>query len=211
VGLADREDLEQVARLALLQAARRFDPARGCQFSSFATEIIQGHLRHYLRDRVTTVRIPRLWWELSPSVLRLRERLLQALGREPTADELAVRLGVSERHVLGALGTLEFYRLESLDVPGLTTDGEETESLADRLGEADRRLEMVEQQIALEQVIQRLPSRLREVLQQRYFQGCSQRQVAGNLGISQMQISRPERKALAQLREELCSPAHGWL
>jgi RNA polymerase sigma-B factor len=209
-GAAEREDLEQVARLALLQAARRFDPSRGDQFSTFAASVILGHLRHYLRDQEPMIRIPRRCWELYLPVKRLWERLAQALGRAPTVAELAARLGASEEDVATALKANEFFRLVPLDKPwgpreerGQERSDDAGESLAGRLGRVDPRLEAVEQHVAFQQVMERLPARLREILQRRYFQGLSQKEVARDLGLSQMHISRLERRALAQLREEL--------
>jgi RNA polymerase sigma-B factor len=202
-GAAEREDLEQVARLALVRAARRFDPAQGTQFRTFAAQTIVGHLRHYIRDQAPAVRIPRRWWELRPRLERAREQLAQGLGREPTIDEMAARLAVSEEDVAGVLAAIESFRLERLDHPRATPEGGATEPLSETVGCADPQLEAVEQQVALQQVMMRLPTRLRDVLQRRYFQGCSQQEVGRDLGVSQMQISRLERMALAQLRGEL--------
>src|SRR5262249_35385656 len=101
VGAREREDLEQVARLGLLRAARRFDPALGWQFSTFAAATILGDLRRYLRDRGPVIRCPRRWWELRPRLEEARERLAQGLGREPTCSELADRLAVSEEDIAG--------------------------------------------------------------------------------------------------------------
>ena len=202
-GAAEREDLEQIARLAVLEAARRFDPVRGTQFSTFAVHTILGHLRHYVRDRAPAVRIRRRWWEMRPRLERAREQLEQELGREPTIGEVAARLTVSEEDVAAVLAAQELFRLERLDRPWATPEGLTAEPLAETIGGADPGLEAVEQQIVIRQAMARLPARLRDVLQRRYFQGRSQQQVGRELGVSQMQISRLERKALDQLREEL--------
>jgi RNA polymerase sigma-B factor len=203
VGALEREDLEQVARLALLRAARRFDPTRGWQFSTFAAATILGDLRRYLRDRGPIIRCPRRWWELGPRLEQARERLAQGLGREPTIPELAARLAVSEEDVAGALGLKELCHPRPLDEPRLTCEGDEPDSLAATIGGADPRLEAVEQRVAVGQAMEALPARLREILQRRYFQGRSQQEVGRALGVSQMQISRLERRALAQLRDAL--------
>jgi RNA polymerase sigma-B factor len=202
-GAAERDDLEQVARLGLLRAARRFDPAQGTQFSTFAAHTIVGHLRHYIRDRAPAVRIPRRWWELRPRLERAREQLAQGLGREPTIGELAAWLAVSEADVAGMFAADESLRLERLDHPRATPEGWATEPLSETIGGADPQFEAVEQHVALQQAMELLPKRLRDVLQRRYFQGRSQQQVGRDLGVSQMQISRLERKALDQLRGEL--------
>jgi RNA polymerase sigma-B factor len=203
VGALEREDLEQVARLALLRAARRFDPTLGWQFSTFAAATILGDLRRHLRDRGPAIRFPRRWWELRPRLEQARERLAQALGREPTLPELAARLAVSEEEVAGALGVQELCYPRPLDEPRATPEEGEPESLAGRIGGADPRLEAVEQRVAVRQAMEALPARLREILQRRYFQGWSQQEVGRELGLSQMQISRLERRALAQLRDAL--------
>jgi RNA polymerase sigma-B factor len=220
----EREDLEQVARLALVQAARRFDPARGCQFGTFAAVTILGELQRFLRDRGPAIRIPRRrahspkGWvaELRPRLEKARERLAQSVAREPTVTELSAQLAVSEADVAGALGVYELYHLQPLDQARAMPEGGEPESLAGTIGFTDPRLEAVEQHVAFQQLMQRLPDRLREVLQQRYFQGRSQREVAFELGVSQMRTTRfaggaprLERRALAQLREELHGPPHG--
>jgi RNA polymerase sigma-B factor len=206
VGAMEREDLEQVARLALLRAARRFDPTRGWQFSTFAAATILGDLRRYLRDRGPVIRCPRRWWELGPRLEQARERLAQGLGREPTIPELAARLAVSEEDVAGALGLKELCHPRPLDELRVTLDGDEPESLAATIGGVDPRLEAMEQRVAVGQAMEALPARLREILQRRYFQGRSQQEVGRELGVSQMQISRLERRALARLRDALRDP-----
>jgi RNA polymerase sigma-B factor len=200
---AEREDLEQVARLALLRAARRFDPAHGTQFSTFAAQTILGHLRHYVRDRAPDIRVPRRWWELRPRLERARAQLAQELGREPTIGELAVRLAVSEEDVAGVLAAEGCFRLERLEQPWVVAESCTAEPLSETIGCADPRLEAVERRIVIQQAMERLPARLRDVLQRRFFQGRSQKQVGRDLGLSQMHISRLERRALEQLRGEL--------
>jgi RNA polymerase sigma-B factor len=202
-GAAEIEDLEQIARLALLRAARRFDPAYGTQFQTFAAHTILGHLRHYVRDQAPAIRVPRRWWELRPRLERAREQLEQELGRKPMIVELAARLAVSEEDVVSVFAADEFFRLERLDQPRVTPEGWTTEPLSETIGGADPHLEAVEQHLAIRQAMERLPSRLQEVLQRRYFQGRSQQQVSRDLGVSQMHISRLERKALEQLQVEL--------
>jgi RNA polymerase sigma-B factor len=202
-GLAEREDLEQVARLALWQAWRRFDPARGCRFSTFALPTVQGELLHYLRDQGPAVRIPRSWWDLRPRLKREADAFALEQGREPTVDELAVRLGVSEEDVTGALGVSDIHYAVSLDEPHGGPEGEETEPLTAKIGASDPRLEAVELRVMVRQSMERLPARLRDILERRYFGGLSQNEVGRQLGISQMHVSRLEHQALAQMRQEL--------
>jgi RNA polymerase sigma-B factor len=210
LGVGEREDLEQVARLALLHAWRQFDPARGCRFETYAAHTILGHLRHHTRDREPAIRVPRRWWELYRPMQRLRDYLTQLAGREPTAAELAARLGVSEADVVGALGYHEFSRPKQIGESWGEPEDGEAAPLQARLGQPDPRLEAVEQRVALQQILMRLPERLRHILQQRFLHGRTQTEIAGDLGLSQMQICRLEKQALAQLREELQGPTHGW-
>jgi RNA polymerase sigma-B factor len=201
-GLVEREDLEQTARLALWQAAQRFDPAHGCQFDTFAAPTIVGALMHYLRDRTLRVKIPRCWWALRPRLQREVERATQILGRNPTVGELAARLGVSEEDVVGTMGIRDLYYPLPLDDPQEWPDGER-ESPAERIGAADPLLESLELRLLVREAMERLEPRLREILYRRYYLGQSQQEVGGGLGISQMHVSRLERQALAWLREEL--------
>jgi RNA polymerase sigma factor (sigma-70 family) len=201
---ADREDLEQAGearfgsakvfrrasaggrspgRLALLQAARRFDGTRGSQFSSFAVPTIVGELCRYVRDQALTVRIPRRWWDLRKRLKRAMEEMEQELGREPTAPELAERLGVDEEDVAGALGVHEFCHHHSLDEPAEDSEGETMGSLNGVIGAADPLMEAVEGRIAIRQAMAELPVRLRRILARRYFEGRSQREVGEDLGL----------------------------
>jgi RNA polymerase sigma-B factor len=200
---ADREDLEQIARLALLRAARRFGPSRGCKFSTYAFPTILGELLHYLRDRTPAVRIPRRWWDLRPRLTQLSEALAQALGRQPMVSEIAGRLGVSEEDVAGTLGAHNWLHPLSLEEIRASATGEETEALAERVGATDPLLAAVELQILVRQALRELPARLRHVVQRRYFRQRMQMEVSRELGLSQMQISRMERQALARLRSQL--------
>lgn len=202
-GIAEPEDMEQVARLGLLQAIRRFDARQDCRFSTFAFPTIVGELYRYLRDRAPVIRIPRRWFELRPRLKAAASALSSALGREPTVEELAQQLKVSEEEVAGALGVREFYRPLSLDVPREGADGEETGPLDMPIGVEDPQLEALELRLALQQLLQMLPERLRDLIRLRFFHGLSQQEVGRRLGISQMHVSRLERQALAKLRQEL--------
>lgn len=207
-GAEEREDLEQVARIALWQAARRFDPARGHRFSTFAYPTIQGALLQHLRDRVGLVRVPRHWWELRPQLQRKAEAAAQELGREPTAAELADRLALPVEDVTGALEAWEVCHPASLDESREAPDGEGAEPLAATLGAVDPHLEAAELRVTVRQAVAQLPPALRVVIEQRYFAGLSQRAVAQRLGISQTHVSRQERWALARLRAALHDARH---
>jgi RNA polymerase sigma-B factor len=205
-GTVDREDLEQVARLALLQAARRFDPSRG-QFSTFAFPTVAGEIQRYLRDRAPAVSFPRRWFALRSRLRRRAVELAGTAGREPTMSELAERLGMDEGEVARVLSLREFYRPASLDEPREGSEGAESECLADQIGGSDPLLEALELRLALRQAIDALPARLGEVLRLRYFEELSQAEAGRRLGISQMHVSRLEQQALTALRRELLEAA----
>jgi RNA polymerase sigma-B factor len=200
---ADREDLEQVARLALVQAARTYDPKRGCQFSTFAVRTMLGAIQHYVRDRAPTVRVPRRWWDLRPRLHQEAAAFAQAAGREPTVAELAERLGANEEDVAGALEAHILYRPISLDDPCARPEHLVSEPLAGTIGVIDPLLEAAEQRMVLQQAMDELPLRLRDILQRRFFHGLTQQEVADALGLSQMHVSRLERQALGHLRQVL--------
>jgi RNA polymerase sigma-B factor len=201
-GIAEREDLEQTARLALWQAARRFDPARGCQFDTFAVPTIIGALMHHLRDRTLSMKVPRCWWGLRPRLLREVEVATQILGGDPTVAELATRLGVTEEDVVGAIGVRDLYYPVSLDDPQEWPDGE-SQTVADRIGAADPLLDGLDLLLLVRHALGSLEPRLREILTLCYYHGQTQLEVGRWLGISQMHVSRLERQALAWLRQEL--------
>jgi RNA polymerase sigma-B factor len=200
---ADREDLLQVARLALIEAARGYDPKRGCRFSTFAINSVLWALRHYVRDRVPTVRVPRRWSDLRARLRQEEEAFAQETGREPTVAELAARLGASEADVAGTLEAYVLCHPGSLDDAYGQPDSAGPERRAGGVGVNDPRLEAAEQRLALHQAMEELPRRLRKVLQGRFFQGLTQQEVGRAMGLSQMQIYRLERQALSLLRREL--------
>lgn len=200
---AEREDLEQVARLALLQAVRTYDPGRGCQFSTFAARRILGAIQHYVRDRGASVRIPRRWWDLRPRLQQEAAAFAHLVGREPTVTELSERLGVCEEDVAGALEVHLLYRPLSLDDPCASPERPTAEPLAGSLGACDPHLEAIDQRLALQQAMAELPRRQREIVRLRFYQGLTQQEVAEQMGLSQMHVSRLERQALTRLRQAL--------
>jgi RNA polymerase sigma-B factor len=201
-GTVDREDLEQVARVGLLQAARRFDPSRG-QFSTFAFPTVAGEIQRYLRDDAPVLTFPRRWYTLRSKLRRTAGELARSAGREPTIAELADRMGMDEEQVARVLGLRECYLPASLDELQEGSEGAERESLGDEIGRTDPLLEALELRVALRQAIDALPSRLGEVLRLRYFDELSQAETGRRLGVSQMHVSRLEQQALTALRREL--------
>jgi RNA polymerase sigma-B factor len=193
------EDLEQVASLALLNAIDRFDTSREVRFSTFATVTIVGELKRHLRDKGWAVRVPRSLQELSVRVNSVLPELSQELARSPTVTEIAERVGASEDDVLEALDAARAYSTDSLDAP--VGDGEVT--TGETLGGHDERFEQLEVWASIAPAIDRLPERERTILYLRFFEDRSQSQIAEQLGISQMHVSRLLAKVLAQLREDV--------
>jgi RNA polymerase sigma-B factor len=192
------DDLVQVSSMALLKAVDRFDPGRGVEFSTYATHTIAGELKRHFRDKGWAVRAPRRMQELYLTLGDSIGRLSQELGRSPTIAELAAETRVSEEEVLEALEAGQAYRLASLDAPAPGDD--EGESLASHLGDEDPRMSAAEERATLSPIIQSLPPRQQLILHLRFFEGLTQLEIAGQLGISQMHVSRLLARSLAELR-----------
>jgi RNA polymerase sigma-B factor len=192
------EDLTQVAALGLLKAVDRYDPGLQIEFSTYATTTIVGELKRYLRDKGWAVRAPRRMQELYLNLSQVVDRLGQELGRSPTIAEVAAEVEVSEEEVLEALEAGQAYRFASLDAP--KPDGESSEPISSTLGEEDEELTRAEQRATLAPLLDKLPSRERQVVHLRFFEGLTQSEIARRLGISQMQVSRLLSRSVAQLR-----------
>jgi len=192
------EDLEQVASLALLKAIDRFDPGRDVRFATFATVTIVGELKRHLRDRGWAVRVPRPLQELAVRVSGLLPELWQELGRSPTVTEIAERVDATEDEVLEALEAAQAYSADPLDA--LASEGDRI-APAETLGEHDERFERLEGWRTVAPLIARLPERERRILYLRFFEERTQGQIAEELGISQMHVSRLLARTLERLRE----------
>jgi RNA polymerase sigma-B factor len=192
------EDLTQVAALGLLKAVDRYDPGLQIEFSTYATTTIVGELKRYLRDKGWAVRAPRRMQELYLNLSQVVDRLGQELGRSPTIAEVAAEVEVSEEEVLEALEAGQAYRFASLDAP--KPDGESSEPISSTLGREDDELTRAEQRATLAPLLERLPSRERQAVHLRFFEGLTQSEIARRLGISQMQVSRLLSRSVAQLR-----------
>ena len=192
------DDLVQVASVGLLKAVDRFDPERGVEFSTYATHTIVGELKRHFRDKGWAVRAPRRMQELYLRLGKIVSTLSQELGRSPTIPELANEAQVSEEEVLEALEAGQAYRFASLDAPSPGDD--EGDSMAAHLGEEDAGLVDAEHRVALSPLLAQLPRREQMILHLRFFEGMTQSEIAGRLGISQMHVSRLLARSLAQLR-----------
>ena len=193
------DDLIQVASMGLVKAVDRFEPERGLEFSTYATHTIVGELKRHFRDKGWAVRVPRRMQELHLRLSGLVSTLNQDLGRSPTVAEIAQAAGVSEEEVLEALEAGQAYRFASIDAP---MPGEDSGTLASSLGEDDPSMQDVEHRVALSPLIAKLPERQQKILHLRFFEGLTQSEIASQLGISQMHVSRLLARSLAQLRED---------
>ncbi|QIQ02744.1 RNA polymerase sigma factor SigF [Streptomyces liangshanensis] len=194
------DDLTQVATIGLIKSVDRFDPERGVEFSTYATPTVVGEIKRHFRDKGWAVRVPRRLQELRLSLTTATAELSQQHGRSPTVHELAERLGISEEEVLEGLESANAYSTLSLDVPD--TD-DESPAVADTLGSEDEALEGVEYRESLKPLLEDLPPREKRILLLRFFGNMTQSQIAQEVGISQMHVSRLLARTLAQLRERL--------
>lgn len=194
------DDLTQVATIGLIKSVDRFDPERGVEFSTYATPTVVGEIKRHFRDKGWAVRVPRRLQELRLALTTATAELSQQHGRSPTVHELAERLSISEEEVLEGLESANAYSTLSLDVPD--TD-DESPAVADTLGAEDEALEGVEYRESLKPLLEDLPPREKRILLLRFFGNMTQSQIAQEVGISQMHVSRLLARTLAQLREKL--------
>ena len=192
------EDLTQVASMALIKAIDRFDCAKGLAFTTFAMPTLAGEVRNYLRDRGRAVRIPRRGAELYARIARTRESFLREQRQEPTMQELADALQVRQDDILDALEMQRTTQALSLDA----ALGEEGGTLEHLLGREEEAFGRIEDADAAKRLLDMLEGPMRFVLEERFLHQRSQRDVAAALGVSQMQVSRLERRALAVLRAQ---------
>ena len=193
----ETEDLEQVAGMALLKALERFDPARGFRFVTYAVPTITGDVRNYLRDKSGLMRMPRDMRQRLYQMTQEQERFEREHLRTPTAVELSERMGIAPEEFLALLALRTQNEAVSLDTPV----GEEGDTqLSDLLGSTDDRFERMERSEWAQWLLSKVGDTERELLTLRYRDGLVQRETARRLGISQMQVSRLERRALSRLR-----------
>jgi len=197
------EDLMQVGRLGLIHAVDRFDPNRGTQFATFAVPTIQGEIKRYFRDKGWAFKIPRRLQELVLRTKRVAEAMAGEQGRSPTYQGIAEALGVTEEQVIEALEIGQQYEPLSFDgSPEDYEEGSEGPAL-DRTGQLDRELESLGERAELDAALEALPDRDRLIIKKRYYEDKSQTEIARELDISQMHVSRLQHRALARLRRAL--------
>ena len=194
------EDLVQVATIGLIKAIDRFDLDRGVAFSTYATPTIVGEIKRHFRDRGWTIRVPRRLQEIQSVINQAVSDLGQELGRSPTVAELAHRVGMSEEEILEGLESANAYSPLSLDAPDPSG---EVGAVIEQLGDYDDALDAVVDRETVKPLLDGLDARSKRILLLRFFRNMTQSQIAEDLGISQMHVSRLLSRTLADLRKAL--------
>jgi RNA polymerase sigma-B factor len=200
VGREPFDDLMQVASLGLLKAIDRFDPDRGTAFSSLAVPTILGELKRYFRDTGWFAHVPRGVQETALKVQNAERELATKTGRSPTAQDLATFMELPVEEVIEALYAAAAHHATSLDAP-LDDGHDEGTSIAETLGVEDDRFEYVEAAATIAGCLGSLSKLERQVLALYFLEELTQAQIGRQLGVSQMQVSRILRRAIARLRE----------
>ncbi|HEX4215297.1 MAG TPA: SigB/SigF/SigG family RNA polymerase sigma factor [Candidatus Dormibacteraeota bacterium] len=200
------DDIAQVGFLGLIKAIDRFDPGLGNEFTTFATPTIAGEIKRYFRDKGWSIRFPRRLQELHQQVVRANEQMRAELGRNPSVNEIAERLGVDSNDVLESMEISTAHSPLSFDA-SIGREGDEGRQLAETVGGDDDNLDRVEMRQVLQRAMAHLTEREQKILAMRFVDEMSQAEVAQRLGISQMHVSRLQRAAQEQLRELLAAEA----
>ena len=195
----ETEDLEQVAAIALMKAIERFEPERGFKFTTFAMPTIAGEVRNHIRDKGGAIRVNRDTRSRLYQLRKVTDQLTQQLQREPSLKEIAAAMDVTPDELLSLLDARDASDVMSMDA-GMSSD-EDAQRLEERLGVNDDGFERVEQQQWMQWVLKQVTPQERLLLEKRFIERLGQRETAKALGVSQMQVSRMERKVLARLRE----------
>ena len=196
------DDLVQIGAIGLIKAIDRFDLERGVELTTYATPNIIGEIKRHFRDKGWSVRVPRGLQELNVQVSKLIEQLTVQLGRSPTIPELAKAAGVEEEQVLEALESGRAYTSVSLSTGGGSDEDGELDPL-ESLGTIEHEYEISEDRAVLAPGFKVLDERERKILHLRFFSGLTQSQIAAEIGISQMHVSRLIRRSLEKIREEI--------
>ncbi len=195
------EDLVQVGTIGLIKSVDRFDTERGVEFSTYATPTIIGEIKRYFRDKGWAIRVPRRLQELRMQITAATADLTQNLGRSPTPREIAESIGCSVEEIIEGLESSNAYATLSLDA---TDDSDEGgPSMLDAIGIDDAALAHVEIRESVKPLLEGLPAREKQILLLRFFKNMTQSQIAAEIGVSQMHVSRLLARTLEQLRASL--------
>lgn len=196
------EDLVQVGTIGLIKSVDRFDSDRGVEFSTYATPTIIGEIKRYFRDKGWAIRVPRRLQELRMQIGAATAELTQSLGRSPTPRELAEAIGCSVEEIVEGIESSNAYSTLSLDASDDGDDGGAA-SMLDAIGIDDEGLEHVEIRESIKPLLDRLEPREKKILLLRFFKNMTQSQIADEIGVSQMHVSRLLNRTLEQLRTSL--------
>lgn len=196
------DDLIQVGYLGLLKAIDRFDPDRGLEFTTYATPTIMGEIKRHFRDKGWSVRVPRRLQELSAKVNQATDTLTTSLQRSPTVEEIAEYLDSTPDEVLEAMESSSAYSSVSLEAPS-GTDTDDTPSVLDRYASEDNELVFTDDRLVIEEALRNFSPREREVIELRFVKGMTQIEIAEQLGISQVQVSRLLRRTLRKIQDKI--------
>ena len=197
------DDLYQVASVGLILAVDRFETERGYKFSSFATPTIIGEIKKYFRDKGWVIRVPRRIQELSKRVNNAKTHLSQTLQKSPSIQDIAKYIDSTEEEVLEAMEASKVYAPQSLDASFESSDDDRDINLTDLIGEEDDAFEKIEMRDLIQRGMSKLNEVERKILQDRYFDKKTQVAISKELGISQMTVSRIEKKIIEKFREEM--------
>ncbi|PWN04138.1 B/F/G family RNA polymerase sigma-70 factor [Nocardioides silvaticus] len=195
------EDLVQVGTIGLIKSVDRFDTERGVEFSTYATPTIIGEIKRYFRDKGWAIRVPRRLQELRMQISGATSELTQTLGRSPTPREIADAIGCSVEEIIEGMESSNAYATLSLDATDDSDDG--GPSMLDAIGIDDEALEHVEIRESVKPLLESLPPREKKILLLRFFKNMTQSEIAAEIGVSQMHVSRLLTRTLEQLRASL--------
>lgn len=199
----DYEDIYQVASLGLIYAIERFDITKGFEFSSFATPTIIGEIKKHFRDKGWTIRVPRRIQELSKKINVTKTILQQKLQKTPSIKDLAEHLNCTEEQVIEAMEASQVYSPKSLDITYDNSGDDKDMQLLDIIGDSDKNFDEIENKDFLKKVIEKLNEVEKKILNDRFFNRKTQVKVAEELQVSQMTISRMEKRIIEKFRKEL--------
>jgi RNA polymerase sigma-B factor len=194
------DDLVQTGYLGLIQAVDRFDRSRGVPLEAYAARVIEGEILHLLRDRAGAVRVPRRLQELGARLAAAEQRLSQGQGRMPTSDELAAEIEVDVETVEAVREARRARITQTLSAPSDDEDAPVEQRVAMALSSEDEGFRLVDDRDQLRKLLGSLPARDRRILMLRYGSGLTQSEIAREVGISQMHVSRRLRACIDQLR-----------
>jgi RNA polymerase sigma-B factor len=192
------EDLVQTAQLGLVKAVNGFDASRGLDFLAYAVPTISGEVKRHFRDQGWDIRPPRRIQELRADVERASSELTQTLGRSPRLSEIAEHLGAKEEEVVECVASADLYHVHSLDAP---VGGVEELPVSETIGSVDPMIDQIDDVLSVRPLVDRLTPRERRILALRFYSDWTQQQIADEVGVTQMQISRVLGNTLKRLRE----------